>query len=138
MFNLSKLKYCVRKCRWNLTAGAARPNPQGSFNVWNVTPSQTFILHGSNGKIGNTPYYLVNNVSYLTPDTPLKLADYYLNGTGVYQLDTFPIKSINVKASRNTSVVSGIHRDWIEIVLQNDLDVMDSWHLDGFGFFVIA
>lgn len=126
------------KCRWNLTAGAARPNPQGSFNVSNVTLSQTFILHGSKGKIGDNPYYLVNNVSYLTPETPLKLADYSLNGTGVYWLDTFPIKYSNVEVSRNTSVVSGTHRGWIEIVLVNDLDVMDTWHLDGFGFFVVA
>ncbi|RWR91985.1 monocopper oxidase-like protein SKU5 [Cinnamomum micranthum f. kanehirae] len=124
--------------RWNLTAGAARPNPQGSFNVSNVTISQTFILHSSNGMIGNNTYYAVNNVSYLTPETPLKLADYYLNGTGVYQLDAFPIKSINAEASRNTSVITGIHKGWAEIVLKNDLDVIDTWHLDGFGFFVVA
>ncbi|RWR91984.1 monocopper oxidase-like protein SKU5 [Cinnamomum micranthum f. kanehirae] len=128
----------AKSIRWNLTAGAARPNPQGTFNVSNVTISQTFILHGSKGKIGNNPYYVVNNVSYLTPETPLKLADYYLNGTGVYQLDAFPIKSINSKASRNTSVVTGVHKGWAEIVLKNDLDVMDTWHLDGFSFFVVA
>lgn len=34
-----------------MTAGAARPNPQGTFNVTNVNISQTFILEGSVAKI---------------------------------------------------------------------------------------
>lgn len=57
--------------RWNMTAGAARPNPQlqGTFNVTNVTLSQTFILQNSVAEIQGHPRYVVNNVSYLTPNT---------------------------------------------------------------------
>jgi iron transport multicopper oxidase len=62
-----------------MTTGAARPNPQGTFNVTNVTLSQTFILHASTAEIDGAPRYTVNNVSYLTPDTPLKLADQFAN-----------------------------------------------------------
>lgn len=124
--------------RWNLTAGAARPNPQGTFNVSNVTLAQTFILHGLKGEINGWPRYLVNNVSYLTPETPLKLADLFVNGSGVYQLDQFPTHSVNAAAAYGVSVVSGIHKGWLEIVFKNDLDVMDSWHLDGFGFYVVG
>ena len=29
------------------------------------------------------------------------------------------------------------HKGWIELVFKNDLDVMDAWHLDGFGFYVV-
>lgn len=121
-----------------MTAGAARPNPQGTFNVTNVTLSQTFILHGSVSQINGAPCYLVNNISYLTPNTPLKLADHFVNGSGVYQLDAFPVQSINAAASYGVSVVTGIHKGWHEFVFQNDLDLMDAWHLDGFGFYVVG
>lgn len=122
-----------------MTAGAARPNPQGTFNVSNVTLSQTFILHGSRGLINGVKSYLVNNVSYLTPTTPLKLADHFRNGSGVYQLDQFPTHSINDAASYGVSVVTGVHKGWLEIVFVNDLDdEIDSWHLDGFGFYVVG
>ncbi|KAL0299022.1 UNVERIFIED_CONTAM: Monocopper oxidase-like protein SKU5 [Sesamum radiatum] len=122
-----------------MSAGAARPNPQGTFNVTNVTLSQTFILHGSREVINGVPSCVVNNVSYLTPSTPLKLADYYRNGSGVYQLDAFPVQSPNDIASYGVSVVTGVHKGWLEIVFKNDLsDEMDSWHLDGFGFYVVG
>ncbi|XP_004308756.1 PREDICTED: monocopper oxidase-like protein SKU5-like [Fragaria vesca subsp. vesca] len=129
----------ARSIRWNLTVGAARPNPQGSFNVSNVTLSQTFVLESTVAQIHDLPRYVVNNVSYYTVPTPLKLADYCVNGSGVYQLDTFPVKSENsTDASYGVSVVTGIHKGWIEIVFKNDLFVMDSWHFDGFGFFVVG
>ncbi|KAI3917173.1 hypothetical protein MKX01_003622 [Papaver californicum] len=128
----------AKSIRWNMTTGAARPNPQGSFNVTNVTIAQTFVLHGSKAEINGFQGYAVNNVTYVTPDTPLKLADFFVNGSGVYQLDEFPVDSINEEASFGTSVVTGIHKGWIEIVFKNDLSVMDAWHLDGFGFYVVG
>ncbi|KAK9910031.1 hypothetical protein M0R45_034008 [Rubus argutus] len=128
----------ARSIRWNLTAGAARPNPQGTFNVSNVTLSQTFILESSVAQLQNLPRYVVNNVSYYTLTTPLKLADHFVNGSGVYQLDSFPVKSVNTNASYGVSVVTGIHKGWLEIVFKNNLDAMDSWHLDGFGFYVVG
>ncbi|KAF6171558.1 hypothetical protein GIB67_018082 [Kingdonia uniflora] len=128
----------AKSIRWNMTAGAARPNPQGTFNVTNVTLSQTFILYGLTAEIDGVHRYTVNNVSYRTPKTPLKLADYLVNGSGVYQLDTFPVRSINPVSVDGTSVVTGIHKGWIELVFRNILSEMDSWHLDGFGFFVVG
>ncbi|KAF9594186.1 hypothetical protein IFM89_028843 [Coptis chinensis] len=128
----------ARSIRWNMTTGAARPNPQGTFNVTNVTISQTFILHGSMAEIEGALRYTVNNVSYLTPITPLKLADHFSNGSGVYQLDAFPVDSTDNAAVNGTSVVTGFHKGWIQLVFKNDLDVMDSWHLDGFGFYVVG
>lgn len=121
-----------------MTAGAARPNPQGTFNVTNITLAQTFILHGSNAEIDGVKRYVINNVSYLTPDTPLKLADHFFNGSGVYKLDEFPVHSVNDAAAYGVSVVNGVHKGWLEIVFKNDLDDMNSWHLDGFGFFVVG
>ncbi|KAL0002724.1 hypothetical protein SO802_016505 [Lithocarpus litseifolius] len=124
--------------RWNMTVGAARLNPQGTFNVTNVTLSQIFILQNSLAEIQGHPRYVVNNVSYLTPNTPLKLADYLKNGSQVYNLDQFPVKSVNDNASYGISIVTGNHKGWIELVFKNHLDVMDSWHFDGFGFYVVG
>ncbi|XP_075502750.1 monocopper oxidase-like protein SKU5 [Primulina tabacum] len=128
----------ARSIRWNMTAGAARPNPQGTFNVTNITLTQTFVLHGSKAIINGVPVYTVNNVSYSTPTTPLKLADLFTNGSGVYQLDVFPVRSVKDGAAYGVFVVTGVHKGWIEIVFKNDLDDMDSWHLDGFGFYVVG
>ncbi|CAL5404324.1 unnamed protein product [Camellia sinensis] len=128
----------AKSIRWNLTAGAARPNPQGTFNVSNVTLSQTFILQGSIININGVPRYTLNNVSYTTPDTPLKLADNFINGSDVYNLDEFSVNSSNPVAVDGTFVATGNHKGWLEIVFKNDLNVMDSWHLDGFGFYVVG
>ncbi|KAJ7974999.1 monocopper oxidase-like protein SKU5 [Quillaja saponaria] len=128
----------AKSIRWNMTAGAARPNPQGTFNVTNVTLSQTFILRASEADIDGVARYTVNNVSYLTPDTPLKLADYKVNGSGFYELDAYPTNYSDVDAVRGVFVASGNHKGWIELVLKNDLDTMDAWHLDGFGFHVVG
>lgn len=128
----------AKSIRWNMTTGAARPNPQGTFNVKNVTLSQNFILQSSEAEIMGVPRYVVNNVSCYTVDPPLKLADHFLNGSGVYQLDQFPVKSVNAEAAYGVSVVTGNHRGWIELVFKNSLDAMDSWHFDGYGFYVVG
>ncbi|KAH0711515.1 hypothetical protein KY289_007474 [Solanum tuberosum] len=128
----------ARSIRWNLTTGAARPNPQGTFNVSNVTLSQTFVLQNSLNYKNGMINYAINNVSYATPKTPLKLADYYLNGAGVYELDKFPANVSLPEVVYGTFVVSGEHKGWLEIVFKNELQVMDSWHLDGFSFFVVG
>ncbi|GMY09313.1 monocopper oxidase-like protein SKU5 [Fagus crenata] len=137
-FNLSFSVIQAKSIRWNMTAGAARPNPQGTFNVTNVTLSQTFILQNSVAEIQGLPRYVVKNVSYYTQDTPLKLADYKGNGSGVYDLDQFPVKSVNAEAAFGVSVVTGNHKGWIELVFKNNLGFMDSWHLDVFGFYVVG
>ncbi|KAK8643333.1 hypothetical protein V6N13_012636 [Hibiscus sabdariffa] len=129
----------AKSIKWNLTAGAARPNPQGTFNFSNVTLSQSFILRSSVAEINGKPRYTVNNISYLAPETPLKLADAFANGgNGVYVLDKFPTNSSNVEAVDGVFVASGIHQGWIELVFKNDLALIHTWHLDGFGFFVVG
>ncbi|KHN00955.1 Monocopper oxidase-like protein SKU5 [Glycine soja] len=128
----------AKSIRWNLTTGAARPNPQGMFNVTNVTIIETFILNASTATIDGLSRYSVNNVSYLIPDTPLKLADFFSNGTGVYELDAFSKNTSNANAVRGVFVASALHKGWTEIVLENNLDIIDTWHLDGYSFFVVG
>ena len=100
--------------------------------------SQTFILQSARAEINGAPGLVVNNVSYYTSNTPLKLADHLTNGSGVYTLDQFPIQSVHAEAAYGISVVTGNHRGWIELVFKNNMDDMDSWHLDGFSFFVVG
>ncbi|KAK7278604.1 hypothetical protein RJT34_23636 [Clitoria ternatea] len=128
----------AKSIRWNMTTGAARPQPQGTFNVTKVKISETFILQASTATIDRLSRYTVNNVSYLTPDTPLKLADYFSNGSGVYELDAYPKNTSNVNAVRGVFVASALHKGWTEIVLKNKLDSIDAWHLDGFNFFLVG
>lgn len=52
--------------------------------------------------------------------------------------DWFPVDYVNVVAIYGVSVVNGNHKGWLELVFVNSLDVMDSWHLDGFGFYVVG
>lgn len=104
----------------------------------NVTLSQTFILQGSLAKISRSARYTVNNVSYTVPNTALKLADYFNNGTGTYQLDAYSANSSNPVAVDGTFVISGTHNGWLEIVFKNKLKAVDTWHLDGFGFYVVG
>ena len=103
-----------------------------------MTISETFILNASIAAIDGSSYYTVNNVSYLTPDTPLKLADYFSNGSGVYELDAFSKNSSNAEAVRGVFVASALHKGWTEIVLKNNLGIIDTWHLDGYSFFVVG
>ncbi|XVF75635.1 hypothetical protein PTKIN_Ptkin13bG0203000 [Pterospermum kingtungense] len=137
-FDLDFLVNQAKSIRWNLTAGAARPKPLGTFNAANVTLSQTFILQSARAEINSSSRVVVNNVSYYTPNTPLKLADYLTNGSGVYTPDQFPIQSVNAEAAYGISVVSGTYGGWIELVFKNNMDNMDSWHFDGFSFFVVG
>ncbi|KAH6763520.1 SKU5 similar 3 [Perilla frutescens var. hirtella] len=100
--------------------------------------SQTFVLSGSIASFNGSPRYTINNVTYITPSTPLKLAEQILNGSGVYELDKFPVHSSLQAPANGTFVVSGLHKGWLEIVFVNDMEMTDSWHLDGFGFFVVG
>eukprot|EP00249_Psilotum_nudum_P010861 c22815_g1_i2 orf=846-2642(+) len=127
----------ARSIRWNLTAGAARPNPQGSFHYGQINVTQTLLLRGSSQVINGNVRYALNDVSYSTPSTPLKLADYY-NLSGVYTLDTFPPKPISKSPILQASVISGTYRGFMEIILQNDDSVVQSFHLDGYAFFVVG
>ncbi|KAG6416122.1 hypothetical protein SASPL_123546 [Salvia splendens] len=128
----------ARSIMMNMTTGAARPNPQGSFNVTNVTLSQTFILNGHIAILDGFTRYTINNVSYISPSTPLKLADQFINGSGVYELDKYPIHSGLAAPVNGTFVVSGLYKGWLEIVFVNNGDMYDSCHLDGYGFFVVG
>lgn len=125
----------ARTYRWNLTANAARPNPQGSFHYGKIIPTKRIYLANSAPLINGKLRYAVNSVSYINPDTPLKLADYF-NIPGVFSdIQTTPS---NGPAHIATSVLQTSLHDFIEVVFQNSENNMQSWHLDGYDFWVVG
>uniref|UniRef100_A0A0D3GLP2 Uncharacterized protein n=1 Tax=Oryza barthii TaxID=65489 RepID=A0A0D3GLP2_9ORYZ len=79
----------ARSFRWNLTASAARPNPQGSFHYGTIATSRTLVLANSAPVLAGQRRYAVNGVSFVVPDTPLKLVDNY-NIANVIGWDSVP------------------------------------------------
>ncbi|KAG0447737.1 hypothetical protein HPP92_028203, partial [Vanilla planifolia] len=127
----------ARSIRWNVTASGARPNPQGSFRYGSINVTQMYIVE-------NKPTILIdgkrratlNGISYSPPDTPLRLADQY-DKKGVYKLD-FPTRPDNGQLRIATSIINGTYKGFMEIVFQNNDTRVQSYHLDGYAFFVVG
>ena len=96
------------------------------------------MLANSAPYINGKQRYAVNGVSYNAPDTPLKLADYF-NIPGVFyvgSIPTYPNGGNN--AYLQTSVMGANFHEFVEIVFQNWEDSVQSWHIDGYSFFVVG
>ncbi|KAL8143250.1 hypothetical protein V2J09_016282 [Rumex salicifolius] len=127
----------ARSMRMNLTANAARPNPQGTFHYGTIPITRTIILENSAAKINGKLRYCVNRVSYINPNTPLKLADNY-NIPGVFNLQTISPTPTRAPPSLGTSVFGISLHDYIEIIFQNAEKTIQSWHLDGSDFWAVG
>jgi len=125
----------ARSFRWNLTASAARPNPQGSFHYGAIPTSRTLVLASSSPAIAGRRRCAVNGVSFVVPDTPLKLADNY-NIANVIEWDSLPARPAGGAPPRaGTPVVRLNLHEFVEVVFQN---TEQSWHLDGYDFWVVG
>ncbi|PON34608.1 Copper-resistance protein [Parasponia andersonii] len=127
----------ARTFRWNLTANAARPNPQGSYHYGKVPIKKRIVLENSAPLVNGKQRYAVNRVSYVNPDTPLKLADHF-NIPGVFSVDSIQILPSEGAASVASSVIPNSLHDFIEVVFQNNENTIQSWHLDGYDFWVVG
>ncbi|XP_078168290.1 L-ascorbate oxidase homolog [Carex rostrata] len=125
-----------RSFRWNLTASAARPNPQGSFHYGQINITRTIKLVNSRVNVGGKVRYALNGVSHTDPDTPLKLAEYF-NVSKVFDYNLIgdePPKNLEAgKIAPN--VISTEFRTFIEIVFENPEKSIQVYHLDGYSFF---
>jgi hypothetical protein len=129
----------ARSVRWNLSAGAARPNPQGSFRYSSINVTQAYLLRSTAPVwIGGRRRATLNGVSYAPPETPLRLADAY-GVEGVYTLD-FPERPPNGGAPPRIarSIINGTYRGFMELIFQNNDTRMQSYHMDGYAFFVVG
>ncbi|GAB4841517.1 Monocopper oxidase-like protein sku5 [Ancistrocladus abbreviatus] len=127
----------ARSIRWNVTASAARPNPQGSFKYGQITVTDVFVIVNSPAELINGKWRTtLNGISYFTPSTPLKLAQQY-NVPGIYKVD-FPNRPMNRPAKIDTSLINGTYKGFVEIIFQNNGTTVQSYHLDGYAFFVVG
>ena len=131
--------------RTNLTASGPRRNPQGSYHYGSINVTRTIRLATSAGPAagGGKLQYAVNGVSFAEADTPLKLADYY-NISGVFRLGGIPDApppgddGAAGEVRSETAVMDSDHRSFVEVVLVNGEDGVQSWHLDGHSVFVVG
>ena len=128
--------------RTNLTASGPRRNPQGSYHYGSINVTRTIRLASSSPGLsaGGERRYAVNGVSFVEADTPLKLADYY-NISGVFRLGGIPDApppAATGEVRSETAVMDSDHRSFVEVVLENGEDGVQSWHLDGHSVFVVG
>uniref|UniRef100_A0A0E0EZR0 Monocopper oxidase-like protein SKU5 n=1 Tax=Oryza meridionalis TaxID=40149 RepID=A0A0E0EZR0_9ORYZ len=128
----------ARSVRWNLSAGAARPNPQGSFRYSSINVTQAYLLRGTAPvTINGRRRAALNGLSFTPPETPLRLADAY-GVRGVYSLD-FPERPPRGAPPRmGRSIINGTYRGFMELIFQNNDTRMQSYHMDGYAFFVVG
>ncbi|KAI3993774.1 hypothetical protein MKX01_002787 [Papaver californicum] len=130
-----------RSFRWNLTASAARPNPQGSYHYGGINITRTIKLVNSASTVDGKLRYAINGVSHTNPETPLKLAEYYQVPEKVFKYDKIPDEPTPESADKITvqpNVLNATFRHFIEIVFENHEKSIQSWHLDGYSFFAVA
>ncbi|KAI6700993.1 hypothetical protein NL676_015317 [Syzygium grande] len=127
----------ARTIRTNLTASGPRPNPQGSYHYGLINITRTIKLVSSAGLISGKQRYGVNSVSFVPADTPLKLADYF-NISGVFKVGSIPDSPTARKMYLDTSVMGVDYRAFVEVVFENHEDIVQSWHLNGYAFWVVG
>ncbi|KAJ9176670.1 hypothetical protein P3X46_011956 [Hevea brasiliensis] len=127
----------ARSIRWNVSAGAARPNPQGSFKYGDITVTDVYVILNRPAELIDGKWRTtLNGISYLPPPTPLMLAQKY-NISGVYKLD-FPNRPMNRPPKFDTSLINGTFKGFMEIIFQNNDTTVQSYHMDGYAFFVVG
>lgn len=130
-----------RTFRWNLTASAARPNPQGSYHYGEINITRTIKLINSASRGKGKLRYAINGVSHTDVDTPLKLAEYYGVPNKVFKYDVIPDsppETVGDKVTVEPSVANLTYRNYVEIILENHERSVQSWHLSGYSFFAVA
>ncbi|EYU39761.1 hypothetical protein ABFS82_06G175500 [Erythranthe guttata] len=132
-----------RSFRWNLTASAARPNPQGSYHYGKIDITRTikFVLKPFS-KVGGKRRYSINGVSHVDPETPLKLAEYYGVADKVFKYDMIKDQPSDSDLAAEVivapNVINGTFRNFVEIILENHDKSVQTFHVSGYSFFAVA
>ncbi|KAI5684563.1 hypothetical protein M9H77_05791 [Catharanthus roseus] len=130
-----------RSFKWNLTASAARPNPQGSYHYGQINITRTIKIVNSRNEVDGKLRFAINGVSHIDPTTPLKLAEYYGVPEKVFQYNIVkdePVTAADNKVIIAPSVVNATFRNFVEIIFENHEKTIQTWHLDGYSFFAVA
>ncbi|XP_031380787.1 L-ascorbate oxidase homolog [Punica granatum] len=129
----------ARTIRTNLTASGPRPNPQGSYHYGQINVTRTIKLVSSAAIIKRKQRYGVNGVSFIpaVDGTPLKVADYF-GIPGIFRVGSIPDSPTGRGLVLDTAVMGSDYRGFIEIVFENRENIVQSWHLDGYNFWVVG
>ncbi|KAL3630957.1 L-ascorbate oxidase [Castilleja foliolosa] len=128
-----------RSFRWNLTASAARPNPQGSYHYGKINITRTIKIVNSAETVDGKLRYAVNGVSHVNPDTPLKLAEYFGVSDKFFKYDIIQDDPTpNTKVTVAPNVLNATFRNFVEIIFENHEKSVQAWHLSGYSFFPVA
>lgn len=132
-----------RSFRWNLTASAARPNPQGSYHYGKINITRTIKIVNTRNHIDGKLRFAINGISHVDPDTPVKYAEYFGVAEKVFKYGIMgdePPATVDEddKAQLKTNVINATFRNFVEIILENHEKSIQSWHLDGYSFFGVA
>ncbi|KAI3959316.1 hypothetical protein MKW98_018906 [Papaver atlanticum] len=123
--------------RTNLTASGPRPNPQGSYHYGMINITRTIRLSNSAALVDNKQRYAINSVSFVPADTPLKIADHF-KIPGVFRLGSILDSPPGTAMYLDTSVVAADFRAFVEIIFENQENTLQSYHIDGYSFFVVG
>ncbi|CAI9108205.1 OLC1v1007757C1 [Oldenlandia corymbosa var. corymbosa] len=128
-----------RSFRWNLTASAARPNPQGSYHYGQINITRTIKIVNSAGQVGGKLRYAINGISHEDKETPLKLAEYFGVSEKVFQYNLVKDEApASAAVTVAPSVVNATFRNFVEIIFENREKTIQTWNLDGYSFFAVA
>ncbi|KAL3638998.1 hypothetical protein CASFOL_016905 [Castilleja foliolosa] len=127
----------ARTIRTNLTASGPRPNPQGSYHYGMINTSRTIRIASSAGQVNAKQRYALNSVSFVPADTPLKVADFF-QISGVFRVGSIPYTPNGRAIYTDTSVMGVDYRTFIEIVFENSENIVQSYHLNGYAFWVVG
>ncbi|KAI3938427.1 hypothetical protein MKW98_015326 [Papaver atlanticum] len=123
--------------RTNLTASGPRPNPQGSYHYGLIKLARTIRLSSSAAQVNGKQRYAINSVSFVPADTPLKIADHF-KIPGVFTLGSIPDSPSGRSMYLDTSVMAADFRDFVEIIFENPENMVQSYHVAGYSFFVVG
>jgi L-ascorbate oxidase len=129
-----------RSFRWNLTASAARPNPQGSYHYGQINITRTIKLENTRSYVDGKLRFGLNGVSHVDSETPLKLAEYFGASDKLFKYDIIKDEppQDNTKVILAPNVVNATFRNFVEIIFENHERTIQTYHLDGYSFFAVA
>ncbi|WOL16196.1 L-ascorbate oxidase [Canna indica] len=128
-----------RSFRWNLTASAARPNPQGSYHYGNINITRTIKLVSSRVSVDGKTRYALNGVSHVDTETPLKLVEYFGIADKFFNYSIIgdePTPETPMTIAPN--VLNVEFRTYVEIILENPEKSVQAYHLNGYSFFLVG
>ncbi|CAL9135879.1 unnamed protein product [Musa acuminata var. zebrina] len=129
-----------RSFRWNLTASAARPNPQGSFHYGSINITRTIKFANSRAVVGGKSRFALNGVSHVDVDTPLKHLEYFGVGDKFfkYNLTGDEPREGSGPVNLAPNVITVEFRTFVEVIFENPEKGPQFYHLDGYSFFAVG